>query len=124
MIGTSDEFRDAVSEPHTHFALVEVVQNGAVVRTLPIHSGSVDADRGGRILRRFSCTIADPDGSLTPEGIRDLLAPFGVVLRIYRGALIHVIVAAIDIDDSQAAWNEGTRLNTVGDSNGDLILGN
>lgn len=123
MIGISEEFARAVAGPHEHVALVEVVRDGAVVRTLAVHAGSVDADRSNRILRRFAAAVADPDGELTPEGIRDLLAPFGTVLRIYRGVRIPVVAAVRDVDDTQAEWAAGTRVNTVTNVSGELVLG-
>lgn len=124
MIGVSEQFQRAVKGPHQHVALVEVVQNGAVVRTLAIHAGAVDADRSNRILRRFTASVADPTGELTPASIRDLLAPFGTVLRIHRGVRIPVVTRLVDIDETAARWAEGTRVNTVADAGGDLVLGN
>lgn len=123
MIGTSQAFQDHVSGPHEHVARVEVIRDGAVIRTLSVHSGSVDADRSNRILRRFSAGVADADGELTPEGIRDLLAPFGTVLRLYRGVRIPVVTAIRDIDDTQADFTAGTRVNTVANAQGELVLG-
>lgn len=123
MIGVSTEFRAAVSGPHEHVALVEVEQDGAVVRTLAVHDGSVDADRSNRILRRFTAAVSDPAGELTPAGIRDLLAPFGTVLRLYRGVRIPQVVRVTDVDDVQAQWAEGTRVGTSATDGGDLVLG-
>lgn len=124
MIGTSDGFRSAVSTAHEHTALIEVVRDSAVVRTLAAHSGSVDADRSGRILRRFSAAVADAEGELTPAGIRDLLAPFGTLLRIHRGVRVPVVVAVRAVDDTQVDWTAGTRVNTVANLSGELVLGN
>lgn len=123
MIGTSEAFREAVSTAHEHVALVEVVDDGAVVSTLRVHSGSVDADRSNRILRRFECAVSDPDGTLTPEGIRDLLAPFGRTLRLHRGVRIPMVVAVTDVDDTPTEWAAGTRTDTVANAEGDLVLG-
>ena len=124
MIGTSPEFQVAVRGPHLHVARVDVVRDGAVVRTLDVHRGSVDADRSNRILRRFDAQVADAAGELTPAGIRDLLAPFGVVLRLYRGVRIPVVTRLSAIDDTQAQWAAGTRSGTSADPGGDLVLGN
>ncbi len=123
MIGTSAGFQAVVSHAHEHTALVEVVRDGAVVRTLAVHSGSVDADRSGRILRRFDCTVTDADGELTPAGIRDLLAPFGTELRLYRGVRVPHIQQIVNVFDTQTEWDLGTRSNTQADAGGDLTLG-
>lgn len=123
MIGTSDAFRDLVRRPHEALARVDVVRDGAVVRTLPVHRGSVDADRSGRFLRRFTATVADPDGELTPAGIRDLLAPFGTQLRIHRGVRIPAVASVTDTDDTTAEWAAGTHTGTSASASGDLVLG-
>lgn len=112
-----------VRSAHEHRALVEVVRDGAVVRTLAVVRGSVDADRSGRILRRFDAVVTDPTGELTPAGIRDLLAPFGTELRLYRGVRVPDQTHLVDIFDTQAQWDTGTRSGTVADSVGDLVLG-
>lgn len=124
MIGTSPEFQQIVRAAHVHVARVDVLRDGAVIMSLPIHSGSVEADRAGRILRRFDCVVADFDGSLTPEGVRSELAPFGTELRLYRGVRVPIVVKLVQVTDTEAEWDAGTRSNTVGDSNGDLVLGN
>lgn len=112
-----------VRAAHEHRALVVVVRDGAVVRTLAVVRGSVDADRSGRILRRFDAVVTDPTGELTPAGIRDLLAPFGTELRLYRGVRVPDQTHLVDIFDTQAQWDTGTRSGTVADSVGDLVLG-
>lgn len=93
-----------------------------MVRTLAVHSGSVDADRAGRILRRFDAVVADPTGELTPAGIRDLLAPFGTELRLYLGVQVPIVVRVTYVADTDADWNAGTPDDMVADG-GDLVLG-
>lgn len=124
MIGTSSEFQEQVSGPHEHVAYAEVERDGAIIDKLAVHSGSVDADRSGRILRRFEAGVADPTGRLTPEGVRDLLAPFGTIVRLYRGVRIPMVVTMRDVDDTAADWTAGTRDGTIANSEGDLVLGN
>jgi hypothetical protein len=124
VIGTSAAFQAAISGPHEHIARLDAVRDGAVVRTLNVHSGEVSADRSGRILRRFTASVADAEGELTPEGIRDLLAPFGTTLRGYRGVRIPTVTAVRDVDDTQTEWSEGTRAGTVANAQGELVLGN
>lgn len=123
MILVSDDFADEVRRPHMSVARVEVVRDDSVVRTLAVLAGSVEADRSGRILRRFSASLADPTGELTPSGIRDLLAPFGTILRMYRGVRIPVVNTTTQITDSAAQWGLGTRVGTIAHASGDLVLG-
>lgn len=124
MIGHTEEFASASRTSQTRKGMFEVVRDGAVIRTLDAHDGRVDADRTNRILRRFTAKVADPTGELTPEGIRDLLAPFGTEVRGYSGVLIPEIQTLIDTDDTAAQFAEGTRVGTVADAAGDLVLGN
>jgi hypothetical protein len=123
MIGTSQEFQDAVRRSHNPVAKVEVVQDGAVVRTLDVHAGQVDADRTAAQMRRFTAQVADPTGELTPARIRDLLAPFGTVLRLYRGVRIQEISEVSDDDSTQAQWAQGTLTYLVATSGNALELG-
>lgn len=123
MIPVSEDFADEVRRPHSSIARVEVVRDDVVVRTLAVLSGTVEADRSGRILRRFSASVADPTGELTPAGIRDLLAPFGTIVRMYRGVRIPVINMTTQITDSTAQWDAGTKAGTIASASGDLVLG-
>ena len=123
MILVSDAFADQVRRPHTSVARVEVVRDGSVVRTLAVLAGTVEADRSGRILRRFSASVADPTGELTPSGIRDLLAPFGTVLRMYRGVRIPVVNSTTQLTNTTAEWALGTHAGTIAHASGDLVLG-
>jgi hypothetical protein len=123
MIPVSPAFADQVRRPHTSIARVEVVRDDVVVRNLAVLSGTVEADRSGRILRRFSASVADPMVEFTPAGIRDLLAPFGTILRMYRGVRIPVVNVTTQITDSTAQWNAGTKSGTIAAASGDLELG-
>ena len=123
MIPTSPEFKQAIQGPHTAVARVDVVVDDAFVRTLEVHSGSVDSDRNSNILRRFNCSVSDPYGDLTPQGIKDLLAPFGTILKLYRGVKLQKIDRVSRVYDTQAQWAEGTRDGTSAADDGSLVLG-
>lgn len=123
MIGTSDGFQEQVKQSHVSVAKVEVVQNGAVVLTLAVHSGQVDADRTAAQLRRFDAQVADPDGTLTPAGVRDVLAPFGTLVRPYRGVRVPDIAESDATFVAQADWLTGTSMSTVATVGGALQLG-
>lgn len=123
MIGTSVGFQREVQQSHVAAAKVDIIQNGTIVLTLAVHGGSVDADRTAAQLRRFTAQVADPDGSLTPEGLRDKLAPFGTLAKVYRGVRVPAITETGDIFVTQADWNTGTHDHTVATAGGALQLG-
>ncbi len=67
---------------------VEVLYASELVTTLDVVvDGSVEFDD---VAVRRSCNIrlVDPDGVLTPASAKDLLAPKGTELRLYRGLLV------------------------------------
>ena len=67
---------------------VEVLFASDIVTTLDVVvDGSVEFDD---VAVRRSCNIrlVDPDGVLTPASAKDLLAPKGTELRLYRGLLV------------------------------------
>jgi hypothetical protein len=123
MLGTSPEYDQIVRGPHNHVAELAVYREGALIRTLDIHEGGVDADQSSAFLRRFDAKVSDPTGELTPGDMRDLLAPFGTEVVPSRGVEIPIITEYADIDDTQAQWAEGEHINTVAHASGDLVLG-
>jgi hypothetical protein len=122
MQGTSREFQDLVRGPHHVRSRIDVIRDDQYIRSLDAIAGAVNMDRSAKYQRRFSATVVDPDGSLTPGEMRDLLAPFGTEVRVYRGALITGTKEALDIDTTQAQFAEGTHTNTIAHASGDLIL--
>lgn len=123
MQSTSGEFRDAVRGPHHSTAKVEIVRDRVVTRALDAHGGQVTADRSGAHLRRFSAIVADPTGELTPQDIRDELAPFGPQARVYRGVRIQRVSTAVAFDSDVASWESGTHDGTAVDpATGELAL--
>ena len=124
MIGTSDAFNTGVRTSHQAACQVDVTDpDGVVVATLPVHGGAVDADRTAAQWRRFTADVADPDGSLTPQTMRDKLTPFGTQVRVYRGVFIPNVQTVAQDYQTAAAWNTGTRVNTVTTPGGALQLG-
>jgi len=64
---------------------VEVLYSDAVVTTLTVVTdGSVSIDEVA-VRRSLDLTMVDPDGTLTPADARDLLAPKGTEIRVYKG---------------------------------------
>lgn len=123
MIGTSAGFQTQVKGSHVAVIKLDVVQNGAVVLTLNVHGGQVDADRTAAQLRRFTADVADPDGTLTPAGVRDALAPFGTLVRVYRGVRVPAITETGQTFVAQADWLTGTFDHTIATVGGALQLG-
>jgi hypothetical protein len=83
--GISADFAATVVKSHTAVISADAIQNGQVVATLEPHAGSVTADRTAAQMRTFQFEIIDRDGTLIPEGMTSLLAPFGTRLQLYRG---------------------------------------
>lgn len=128
MRGTSPDFDAAAITNHTAICQVDVLQNGKVIRQLAVHSGSVKADRTAAQMRSFDVEVSDPDGTLTPDGISALLAPFGTRLQIYRGIRLENVETVVSFHNTQSAWSVFTdygQLNgVVGDpSSGNLRFG-
>lgn len=127
MQGHSAAFEQAVSGSHIANCLVDVIQDQKVVATLVAHSGSVTADRTAAQMRSFDVEITDPTGTLTPEGMGALLAPFGTRLQLWRG----VRLSSTDIialrNNTQASWavsdtSTGVLNGVVGSASGALTL--
>lgn len=83
---TSDGFATALaSGSRRWYSKVEVLYAGEVVTTLTVVTdGAVDFDEVA-VRRSLDLTMVDVDGTLTPESAKDLLAPKGTEIRVYRG---------------------------------------
>lgn len=124
MIGTSAGFQAAVVGPHQMADRCSVIENGAITMTLPVFQGSVTADRTAARMRRMQVTLADPDGTYAPADISSTLAPGSTQIFLERGVRVPNVGLTTDLDDSAAAWGEGTNNGTIGDPiTGRLILG-
>jgi hypothetical protein len=123
MLGVSRAYATLTKTSHDHIARVDVVQEGVVVMSLLVHAGSVDADRGNRFMRRFTATVADAQGDLTPANIRDILAPFGTILKLYLGVRIPVIADFVSLNETADDWNAGTSWGVQPNGSGFLVLG-
>lgn len=124
MIPTSDAYKVIVQTPgHSSVCRAQVLLNDIVVAELNVHDGQVDFDRNANVVRRFDCLLTDPTGALTPQGVTDILAPFGTVIKLSRGVKIPHIDRVSVIVDSQADWAAGTRVGTSAADDGSLVLG-
>lgn len=85
MIPTSDRFKREIRDSHTIGTRCEIYDEGRFIRTLDINDGNVWVDYGVENRRRCHVNLTDAKGDLIPAEAKDLLAPFGNELRLYRG---------------------------------------
>lgn len=127
MQGHSAAYAQAVSGNHIANCEIDVIQDQKVVATLVAHSGSVTADRTAAQMRSFDVEVTDPTGTLTPEGMGALLAPFGTRLQLWRGVRLSSTQTLGQFSNTQASWqvsSTGVLNGVVGDaSTGELRLG-
>ncbi|HEY2088689.1 MAG TPA: hypothetical protein VGH54_22040 [Mycobacterium sp.] len=80
-------------------------------------------------MRSFEVELADPAGTLTPEGMSSMLAPFGTRMQLYRGVRISSVDVQSVFYGSAASWvpsgsSTGVLCSTLIDpSDGSLTLG-
>jgi len=85
----TDAFKAALTQSHEKAQRVEVLQGGEVKAVLAVVvDGSVKVARGDAIRRSVDLTLVDETGDLTPRTARDLLAPRGTELRVWRGIVL------------------------------------
>jgi len=87
MYAVSDAFRTALLDSHRIASRAEVLQGGAVVRSLDVHAGGVEVDGTAAVRRRCSVELVDHTGALTPDQAGDVLTPYGNELRLFRGVV-------------------------------------
>jgi hypothetical protein len=99
---------------------IEVLYGGDIVTTLNVVvDGYVNIDD---VAVRRSCylTITDVNGNLTPSTARDLLAPKGTEVRIYRGLLVNGAYEDVPlgvfgiVEPEVSAHSSGTKLRIKG----------
>ncbi|MFD7646353.1 DUF5047 domain-containing protein [Streptomyces albidoflavus] len=84
MYPVSETFLRALTLPHQIVTRVDAYYGGALYRAdIPIEAGSVTVDRGSKVRRTLSLTVADP--SLLPWDALDPLAVYGQELVVSRG---------------------------------------
>lgn len=86
---TSDAFDAALLSGTRRWSTkIEVLYSDAVVTTLDVVTdGSVDIDEVA-VRRSLDMVMVDPDGTLTPSDAKDLLAPKGTEIRVYKGLAV------------------------------------
>lgn len=126
MLENTEAMQVAARTNQTRISKVKLVQDGVVTREIPVSEGRVDEDRTAPQSGRFTCTIpiSSRDTDLIPFALDDPTAPFGTDAIVETGFRIPVMREVVQITDTQAGWNAGSRSGTVGDENGDLVLGN
>lgn len=124
MLGTSAEYDRLIVTTHGHRARIEVWLDDQFVRTLAVHAGWVDVDRNNKFVRRFTASVADATGELTPAGVRDLLAPLGTEVKPFVGLAVPVSVEIVLRAETAEDWNSGVGSSVVTTPEGYLTLGN
>jgi hypothetical protein len=125
--GFSSDFATTIQTPHTAVVAAEAIQNGKVVADLEVHAGSVTADRTAAQMRTMQFEIIDRDGTLTPDGMTSLLAPFGTRIQLYRGVRIKNVAVQSAVYNAANPWTPRTSTGVMSgvriDANGNLVLG-
>jgi hypothetical protein len=73
----------------SHTAVVSAIVltlDGKIIINLEPHAGSVTSDRTAAQLTTFEFEIIDRLGVLAPTSMTSLLAPFGALVQVLRGA--------------------------------------
>lgn len=86
----SAAFSTEVRQSHRVATVCEVWAGATKLATLgTVTAGSVSEDRNRAYRRMANLTVADPDGTLTPDDASDLVAPTtGNELHLYRGIVL------------------------------------
>lgn len=121
---TTSELQAAVRATYTKIDRVLLVRDGAVLREVEATSGEVVAANDAQQTRRFTAEVADPTGELTPYQLDDEAAPFGTEAWVQTGARIPVTTEETLVVETGGGWDDhGTRVNTVVNGSGSLVLG-
>ncbi|MEU1037693.1 DUF5047 domain-containing protein [Streptomyces sp. NPDC005907] len=84
MYAISDNFRQALTASHRIVTKVDAYYDGVLTKAdIPVSDGSVSVDRGSKIRRSLSLTVADL--SYLPWDATDPLAVYGQTLVVSRG---------------------------------------
>ncbi len=88
MYPVSPAFTAALPYSHTVATRVDVLTAGQVsYRGLQVLAGNVTVDRANAVRRTVSLQLVG-DATMTPASARDLLAPYGNELAVYRGLVL------------------------------------
>lgn len=113
----SDAFNETLlSSARTWRNRIEVLYDGDIVTSINVLAdGSVSVDSVA-VRRSADLTLVDIDGQLTPASARDLLAPRGTEIRIYKGLLVNGAYEEVPlgvfgvVDPKVSAHSGGTTL--------------
>lgn len=81
----TDAFKAEIQRSHTMFAYADLFTPSGQQYRLKIVDGSVTIDRTAEVRRHGTFTVVDPTGTLTPLNSTSPLAPFGSIIKPYRG---------------------------------------
>lgn len=117
MYPVSDAFEATLKQSHTMVTRAEIWEGSSMLQEFNINDGTVTV-QDEAIRRRVTCTLTDPDGSLTPATASDLLAPVGNELRLYRG----VVIPSTGVEEVVPLGVFGISDTRIYDSGGGLTL--
>lgn len=81
----SADFLAEIRRDHVVYSYADVITPTGQTTRLQVMAGSVDVDRTADVRRRAQLTIVDSDHVFTPLNAQSALAPFGSMLKVYRG---------------------------------------
>lgn len=85
MLPVSDAFKAEIQRSHRMFAYADLFTPTGQQYRLKVVDGSVTVDRTATTRRHGTFTVVDPTGTLTPLNSTSPLAPFGSIIKPYRG---------------------------------------
>lgn len=125
----SDDLAAAVQNSHTAVCRVDIVQDGKVIGQLDdVFGGQAVSDGTAAQRTQWEVYVADPDGTLAPDGMESALAPYGTRLQLWRGARLQDVDLRRRQHNTAASWQTytefGLNSGTVGSaSDGALVMG-
>jgi hypothetical protein len=106
---------------------IEVLYGGDVVTSVNVLADGYVTVDDVAVRRSVSMSLADVDGNLTPADARDLLAPKGTEIRVYKGLLVdgayeEVPLGVFGVVDPQVSSHSGgARLRLLGRDRVDAV---
>lgn len=85
MLPVTDAFKQEIQRSHRMFAYADLFTPAGQQYRLKIVDGSITVDRTAEVRRHGSFTVVDPTNTLTPLNSTSPLAPFGSIVKPYRG---------------------------------------
>lgn len=86
MYTVSTRWQESIRRSHVVVFRADILPPaGPAIIGVPIVDGSVTVDSTAAVRRTLTCTLADPTGQLIPIGATSALAPYGSIIKPWRG---------------------------------------